>query len=454
MKKSLAIALILIISVNAVFIFGLSIPLWRVADAIQVSTGLGAKLACSGYFVSGFSQAEIVEDLAAYSPATRINNLVYDQQQQSVTADFWGLAKVTAKFRPGMGCTLELGETKQLDKVKATRLNANNTKWPAGETVLTIAPHVQQAVEQIMLQDAREGLDTRALVVAYQGVIIAESYAEGIESSTPLLGWSMGKSLTAILLGHLEHRGLVSVDETDLFDPWTQDDRAQISIEDLLHMSSGLDFDELYLPGSDSTKMLFTQHSASDYAMQSELQHLPGSEFSYASGTTNLLARLIFERVGGTPQAAYDFLYQDFFAPLELNNSWLEPDASGVFIGSSYPYMSARDWARLAQLMLNKGTLNGHRLLSEDWVERAITPNSSNNDSRYGYQFWLNNQEDNKRWPSLPATMYAMHGNRHQIVAVFPAKRLSVVRLGWSSHYPEDKRLSLIYNTVGQGEIN
>ena len=126
-------------------------------------------------------------------------------------------------------------------------------------------------------------------------------------------------------------------------------------------MSSGLDFDETYAPGSDATHMLFSAHSASDVAMTSALHKTPGSYFSYSSGTTNLLARWLYDQLGGTTQALVDFTYNELFAPLGMAHTVFEPDASGVFVGSSYIYASARDWARLGLLMKNGGEIQGQQ---------------------------------------------------------------------------------------------
>jgi CubicO group peptidase (beta-lactamase class C family) len=114
-----------------------------------------------------------------------------------------------------------------------------------------------------------------------------------------------------------------------------------------------------------------------------------------------------------------------------------ETDASGVFMGSSYFYASARDRARMGQLMLNGGVLNGHRLVTEAWVALATSPNQSENDKAYGYQWWLNRGNESLRFPELPEDVYYANGNRQQLVMVFPSQQAVIVRLGWTSgRYP------------------
>jgi hypothetical protein len=318
-----------------------------------------------------------------------------------------------------------------------------NAPWPGGSRVATIIPEQQSQLEQMLAADNALGLNTRALLMVQQGQVVGEAYAVGIDAFTPLMGWSMGKSLSAIMLGHYELRGELDVRQDRLFDAWAGDERAGITIENLLQMSSGLDFDETYAPGSDATHMLLSAPSASDVALASGLAHSPGEYFHYSSGTTNILQRLLFDRLGGTSQASVDYLYRQILQPLAMTHSVLEPDPSGVFVGSSYIYASARDWARMGQLMLAGGELNGSRLLSEDWVRRSALPNGSDNDRRYGYQFWLNRGGEQLRWPRLPVDAYAMLGNRQQTVMIVPSQDAVLVRLGWTSGvYPLDENFS------------
>lgn len=123
-------------------------------------------------------------------------------------------------------------------------------------------------------------------------------------------------------------------------------------------MSSGLEFDETYAPGTDATHILFTAYSASDVALKSPLTKTPGTHFSYSSGTTNMLSRYIHEQLGNSTQADINFLFEHIFKPLKLSHSVFKTDSSGVFVGSSYLYASGRDWAKFGLLMLNDGMFN------------------------------------------------------------------------------------------------
>ena len=416
---------------------------------IAVGTGISAKLACSARYLSGFDEAQIRDDLASYSPATDWLSITLDDAEGRATAELLGFSRTSATFRQGLGCTLDKAVPGQdtaglLDRLNPPTPPAVDKKilWPQGTRVPEPNERLAAVLAQSMALDAQQDLHTRALVLVQGGQIVAEAYAPGITSDTPLMGWSQGKSLTSLMLGWLQMRGQMSVAEQQLFPLWANDARSQISIENLLQMSSGLDFAEVYAPGSDATRMLFMDPVASALPMQSKLEHAPGSHFYYSSGTTNLLTLLFSQRVGG-PQNAINHLYQDILWPLGMRHTTLEPDASGIFIGSSNIYASARDWARLGQVFLRQGELNGVRIASASYMQALIQPNTSANGPAYGYQVWLNRGGKELRWPDLPADAYAFTGNRGQVVMIIPSLDTVMVRLGWSAnYYPRNQRFA------------
>jgi CubicO group peptidase (beta-lactamase class C family) len=176
--------------------------------------------------------------------------------------------------------------------------------------------------------------------------------------------------------------------------------------------------------------------------LQSPLKYPPGTRFSYSSGTTNLLSLLFTQRVGG-PQNAINHLYQDILWPMGMHDTTLEPDASGVFVGSSNIYATARDWARLGEIFLHEGELNGVRIAPKSYMRELVQPNTSNNDRAYGYQVWLNRGEMERYWPDLPEDAYGFTGNRGQAVMILPTQQAVMVRLGWSAkNYPRNKRFA------------
>ncbi len=420
----------------------LSISPLALGDALDISTSMGAKIACSGKYVSGLSEQQIKADLAAYSQANNLLDISY--QNNSVSTDFWGLSQAKATFRQGLGCTLVYAESElDLDSLTVPSVSESSALWPAGESINSIQPMAQKLLDQILLEDNQQGLDTRALVVVKNGNIVAESYAAGFTQSTPLLGWSMGKSLTSILFGNLVLNNKISVADDHLFSQWNDQARQAITLESLLHMSSGLAFDENYMPGTDATRMLFLEPSASRIPLSQPVEHPVGAHFSYSSGSSNILMRLAANTLGG-PQALIDYFYQQIAQPLGLANTIFEVDPGGVFVGSSYILASARDWARMGLLMVKDGQINQQTVLSPEWVAAAQQANVSDNDPRYGYQFWLNSGSDTLRWPELPTDTYAMLGSKKQRVMMIPSHNTVIVRLGWSGSYPDDKNFSRV----------
>lgn len=432
MKRLVLITAVTLVAVALIGALVLRVTLGASPGALfDVAGGMAAKLGCSGRYISGLSPEQVRSDLKSYSGAYGLVNVTNDDRENRVAANLPPGATHTASFREGIGCTLDIGDTSALDAVNLPR--------PVSSHVPTNSGELNALLKSRLDTDNTEGRQTRALLVMHNNQVVGEANASGFDSTTPHLGWSMGKSLISIVLGRLEAQGKLSVEETNLFPQWT-DARSEISIADLLHMTSGLKFDEVYAPGSDATRMLFNEYSAAAVARDQSAIYPPGSHFAYSSGTTNLLSKLLFERVGGTPAAAYSYLHSALLGPLGLSHTIVESDPSGVFVGSSYVYASARDWAVLGNLLGNNGNHNGRQLLKPSWVERATQPNSAGNEPRYGYHLWLNRGGDELRWPNLPADAYAMRGNRAQIVMVVPSRNAVFVRLGWSTGpYPANE---------------
>lgn len=425
----------------------LGFSLWHLINVPNILTSMGAKLACSARHISGFEKATINRDLKNYSPVFALLNIEYGDG--SATARLGNILHATARYSPPLGCRLQFDASEEITSTSIPTFDRITGPWPAGEQTSDIEAELQTLTDCIVAEDNRVGLDTRALLVVQSGKLRAESYSPLASGDTRLLGWSMAKSLTAILIGRMEALGLANVDDSDLFPEWHRDNRRTITIRQLLQMCSGLQFSETYTPASDVTRMLFSSPSPSDFALRSKLQHTPGTHFSYSSGTTNLLARWMHNRLGGTQQYI-DFLYDEFLKPMRMARTVLECDSRGVPIGSSYAFASARDWARLGQLLLDDGLAHGRPLLPRGWVQQATTPNSSENEPRYGYQLWLNgNEASTPRFPKLPANAVFMLGNREQKLMIAPSQCAIIVRIGWSKRdYPVERQFSRLLDQL------
>lgn len=444
MIKKLIIALVALLALFSGGLYVAGITPAFIVYGPGVATGIGSKLLCSAEYVIGNSREQAFEDLVQYSPILSQITVQYDDQAHSVSASLYGLNEKSASYIPGLGCAVDYPGFTQRQSLQLRNSQSNNAPWPAGSGVDSVIPALQVLAEEILAQDNEAGLNTRALLVVQDGQIKAEAYGQQMHAGSKLLGWSMAKSLNSIMLGNLEMRGIIDLNAEPGFQQWGDDERSAIRITDMLTMTDGLSFSEEYNPGDDATAMLFTVPSSSDYVLDQELAATPGTRFNYSSGTANLLSRLYVDTLGG-PQAAYDDFMQQIFVPMGFQDAVFETDASGVFMGSSYFYASARDWARMGQLMLDGGVINNRRIVSEDWVRRATSPNASENDRAYGYQWWLNRGNEQLRYSNLPADMFYANGNRQQLVMVFPTERAIIVRLGWTAgRYPVAQNFSRI----------
>jgi CubicO group peptidase (beta-lactamase class C family) len=296
-------------------------------------------------------------------------------------------------------------------------------------------------------------LRTRAVVVVHHGRIIAEHYAPGFTERTPLSGWSMTKSVTNALIGILIGQGKLARDNDNLLPLWSQqgDSRADITLDHLLHMSSGLEFKEVYRQDNDVTAMIFRSDDASGYAANKPLNHPPGSHYEYSSGTTNILCRVIRETIAD--DASYHaFPYKELFHPIGALSAIIERDAKGTFVGSSFMYASARDWARLGLLYANDGIWTGGRsILPDGWVDysRTLAPAATEaTEKRHGAHFWLG-FEDPAKLPKLPEGIFHMSGHEGQFVTIIPEENLVVVRLGLTLHPGAWKQEEFVAKILG-----
>jgi CubicO group peptidase (beta-lactamase class C family) len=263
---------------------------------------------------------------------------------------------------------------------------------------------------------------------------VGERYAPGFTAGTPLPGWSMTKAVIGALVGVLVKEGKLSLSDKKLLPEWEKDARSEITLEDLLRMRSGLRFNEDYAnPLSDVNQMLWTEPDCGRYAASRPLAHAPGTHWQYSSGTTNILCRILRRAVG---EAAYpEFPRRALFGPLGMRTALIEPDAAGAFVGSSFMFASARDWARFGLLYMNDGIWEGKRILPEGWAKFSASP-TPQSEGQYGAHWWLKLQkelggetEDAKRIP--PDAFYAL-GHEDQSVTVIPSRKLVAVRLGLS----------------------
>jgi len=273
----------------------------------------------------------------------------------------------------------------------------------------------------------------RAVVVVKRGRIVAERYAAGFSSTTPLLGWSMTKSVLAGLVGVLIKEGRLTLDQSAGWPVIGGGGREHIRIADLLAMSSGLRFNEEYGAVSDVTRMLYLQPDMAGFARGQPLAHPAGEFWNYSSGTANILSR-IAQHAAGPLAATYPA--QKLFIPLGMSTATMETDEHGTLVGSSYMYASARDWARYGQFLLQNGVWRGQELLPRGYVAMMASPVAASG-GEYGHGLvwlWASDADTAGKNPDpaygIPADTFWMEGHDGQVTSIIPSRALVVVRLG------------------------
>ena len=289
--------------------------------------------------------------------------------------------------------------------------------------------------------------ETRAMFVLHDGKRVAERYAKGYGPADRFISWSMAKSVTSTLVGQLVGQGKLQLDAPAPVPAWhtdPNDPRGKITLAQLLHMSSGLQHDELGDPveSSDTNRALFADHSADmlAYAVAKPLEATSGTKYSYSSLTSIILADIVQRTVAPnarTPDerraAMRAYMLGALIRPAGMPSLLCEFDGAGTMIGGSFCHASAYDWARFGQMYLDNGMVNGVQVVPASWVQFVRTPAPT--DGGYGGHFWLNRPRPNGREPALfpaqgPADAYSAIGHLGQYVLIVPSKHLVVVHLG------------------------
>jgi len=424
----------------------LGIGLYYAWSLAQIGAAVKAKILCSSCFVSKRSPESILNtDLVADDlPLLRYFDVQVDRASQVVSASLWGVVSRKAVYRPGLGCTLIYEDSKVTPPVPhkkgSQQAHLMSQQWAGEMPRQATLKHVDKGrlnstVEWAFSEpDSQRLRRTRAVVIVQNGRIIAERYAEGFNKETPLLGWSMTKSVTNALVGILVRAGKLSLDEPVPVPEWQKpgDSRKKITLNHLLHMSSGLEFEEeRYGPWDDVTYMLLRVPDMAAFAAKKKLAAEPGTKWHYSSGNTNIICRIIRRVVNEAHYTA--FPRRELFEPMGMLSAVIEPDASGTFVGSSFMYATARDWAKFGQLYLHNGTWAGRRILPEGWVKYTTTPASESASKDYGAHFWLKIPKpfrSNKGKDTLPDDVFHAVGIEGQFLTIIPSRSLVVVRLG------------------------
>lgn len=401
-----------------------------------VITGYAAKNLASGVFVAHRTQESMEQTDLNFSFIRFTSNTV-DTVNKEVTSRFlWAESK--AIYIDGFGCTLVRGFTEEeirnrpYTRVELPATDPDTVDWPAGDRLADTVPgnvdrqQLNSALDRAFA-DTTGTQGTFAVAVAYRNQLIAERYRDGFSEQNRFLSWSMAKSITHALAGILVRKGQLDIHQPINLPEWQHDDRSQITLNHLMHMNAGQEWNENYGNLSDVTLMLHKSADMARFSMQKKSVAPPDSLWLYNSGATNIVS-LQIRRIIDNDADYYAFPRRELFNPLGMRSAIFETDASGTFVGSSYVYASMRDYVRFGLLYLNKGNWLGNQLLPEGWTDQAMQP-ADGSGGRYGSLFWLNRSGD---YPDAPADLFMCRGHDGQYIYIIPSMQLVIVRTGFS----------------------
>ncbi|MEY9364402.1 CubicO group peptidase (beta-lactamase class C family) [Bradyrhizobium yuanmingense] len=442
----------IVLFASAITAAGLALGAARAHDVPKVATGFVADILCAETFVSGLDPgrnfAETTDAMPGASLISWAMEYRIDRVRKDVTVTLFGLGRSHAMYREGLGCTLEHGAG--IASIEPLPDDKQPTLLPAiaGPAIVPPqSPELGAALDRAFAEPAQPPYRrTRAIVVMKAGRVVAERYADGIGPETPLLGFSMTKSVVSALIGVLVRQGKLKLDGPAPVAAWKDPDdpRDAINVDQLLRHTAGLALGSSLQASLGSAfepvnRMKFAEKDMAAYAESMPLATAPGTAWNYHDGNTLILSRLIRDAAGGTPQDALRFARRELFARLGMRNVVLQLDGAGTIEGSSEMLASARDWARFGQLYLNDGVAGGKRILPEGWVtySATATPNAW---VGIGAGFWTNQGDSfgaNLRVEhGWPRDAFFAKGTIGQYTIVIPSEQLVIVRLGRSPNAP------------------
>jgi CubicO group peptidase (beta-lactamase class C family) len=289
---------------------------------------------------------------------------------------------------------------------------------------------------------------TRAVLVVQGGRLVYERYAPGFGADTRFISWSVAKSVTQALVGAAAARGLLNPDAPMGNPRWAADDpRSAITWRQWLQMTDGLYYTETgvtQISRNGAALLLFGEDRADAmaYATQLPVRYPPGTRWNYSTAGTTLVADALTERVArrASPEerraAMRRFMREALFTPIGMTSAQPEFDARGTFLGGSFVWATARDYARFGLLYLRDGVWYGRRILPVGWVDFARTSVPGSGADTYGAGFWLTPETGTGTpWRALiagrnPADAFSAQGRDGQVILIVPSQDLVIVRLG------------------------
>jgi CubicO group peptidase (beta-lactamase class C family) len=400
---------------------------------LELISGFSAKSVASAHFIDNRSMDVIEKSDNDIKLIRLANNAVFDEEKYA-TSSVFGLKKRKAIYREGLGSLLidadfDVSEPYLLPKRIQPKVDL---PYPFGtnepkDSVFTNVDYskLKTAVDNAFDKSDAFAKRTRSVVILHNDHLILEKYADGFNKDSKILGWSMTKSITATYFGILQHQGKININNPAPIREWNNDQRAKITINNLLQMNSGLEWEERYDEICDATKMLFNSRDMGQVQVEKSLVGETNQRWNYSSGTSNLLSKILRQQFK-THQEYLDFWYSSLIDKIGMYSMVVETDMAGTYVGSSYAWATSRDWAKFGLLYLHNGKWNGEQLFDPSWAEYVATPTPTS-EGRYGGHFWLNS---NGKYFDAPRDMYYASGFQGQKIFIIPSKDLVIVRMG------------------------
>lgn len=414
--------------------------------ALRTATASVSRSLCGAAFISGVDPRRVFEEeqlplmrAIGWAVRHRVNRV-----NREVSTTVFGSFSMRAVYRPGRGCLLVHDDGQVPDAAGAALSGPPRGEGPA--IVRPATPGLRRALDLAFDEpDPAHPRHTKAVVVWHDGKLVAERYASGYGPDTRIWAHSISKSITHALVGILVQRGRLRPDQPVPIAAWRSGHASPrpITIDQLLRMTSGLPFDETGGALSLMNRMQFLHADMTAFAARTDPVNEPDRTWAYSNLGYMLLGRVIRDAAGGDAASVRNFMHRELFAPLGMDHTLVELDATGTPMAASQTYASARDLARFGQLYLDDGVVDGRRILPRGWVAYS---HSQTLDTGYGAGFWINRVDGGKvpvwgmPWgiSGLPESAYYARGAFGQYVVIVPSHRLVVVRLGISPHYGTD----------------
>lgn len=434
--KRILLLLVLIITIIVIYNY----------PKLNILAGYSAKSTASSVFLADRTLKFTDKTDNNFAPINLASDKI-DTEKKIATSSAFGLLTRKAIYREGLGSVLMLAESDETAAYLVPKRAKADTKTPFPYGNADQRDSVFANINYTKLTNSVASLfdsinKTRAVLVVYKNQIIAEKYTNGFTKKSKILGWSMTKSIMSTVFGVLQHQQKINVQNKAPINSWQNDTRKNITINNLLQMNSGLEWDENYEEISDATKMLFLERDMTKMQENKPLVGKTNDAFNYSSGTSNLLSGIL-RNYFKTQQEYLDYWYTDFIDKIGMNSMVIETDLAGNYVASSYAWATARDWAKFGLLYLNNGIWNGKQLFTKDWVQYITTPTPTSNGT-YGAQFWLNAE---KQFKDVPKNMYFADGYQGQRVYVLPDQEMVIVRFGLNN-FDENEFLSEIIKSI------